>query len=342
MCVRRIVLELAPSVRVEFTDRDRALKQVEEWAVKSTRYPVVIFGPEGCGKTAFLKQAAAALRELGYNVFYLNPLEKEFAAEIDEGDVKTQFYEFVQQSLADEKWGRVALGVLELVRELLRRRKRRVAIIADDVFQAIGLDKAAQYVKGLLGIIEYPPESYEGIVALAATSEGVSRWEIGRHRWAHLRPMWNMSREGFAQLYEKLPGPKPPLEDAWRWTGGNPDMLARLYEAGWDVERVVKSVIDEKGLTPSFVRRWRRWLIDAVGDPDALMALDMSTELEKAFIEELIRRNLIVYGMHHREPDFWVDQPPPERDPELGIGRYVAWHTPVHREAVKRAVEGAY
>ena len=34
----------------------------------------------------------------------------------------------------------------------------------------------------------------------------------------------------------------------------------------------------------------------------------------------------------------WVDEPPPERDPELGVGRNVAWQTPLHREAVRRAL----
>ncbi|MGC9180926.1 MAG: ATP-binding protein, partial [Vulcanisaeta sp.] len=28
----------------------------------------------------------------------------------------------------------------------------------------------------------------------------------------------------------------------------------------------------------------------------------------------------------------------PQRDPELGIGRYIAWQSPMHREAVRRAL----
>jgi hypothetical protein len=44
-------------------------------------------------------------------------------------------------------------------------------------------------------MIEHPPESYGRIVAIAVTSEGLSRWEIGRHLWAELRGMWNMRRE---------------------------------------------------------------------------------------------------------------------------------------------------
>ena len=35
--VKRIKLELAPGVEMEFVDRDRALAQVVEWAEKSTR-----------------------------------------------------------------------------------------------------------------------------------------------------------------------------------------------------------------------------------------------------------------------------------------------------------------
>jgi hypothetical protein len=34
----------------------------------------------------------------------------------------------------------------------------------------------------------------------------------------------------------------------------------------------------------------------------------------------------IIYGLTH----------PPERDSELGIGRYAAWQTPIHREVVKK------
>jgi energy-coupling factor transporter ATP-binding protein EcfA2 len=237
--VKRIRLELAPGVEIEFVDRDRALAQVKEWAERGTRFPIVIFGPEGCGKTAFLRQAAAVLRELGYDVFYLHPLDRVFEAEVSSPDVKKAFLEFVERAVAEDAVGRVAWVIFDFVRKVLKTRKTKIAIVADDVFQAIGLDKAAAYVKGLLNTIEHPVYDYEKIVVLVATSEGVSRREIGRHFWAELRPMWNMPKEGFHQLYDKMPGPKPPFEDVWRWTGGNPRMLGRLYENGWDVEEVV-------------------------------------------------------------------------------------------------------
>jgi hypothetical protein len=81
----------------------------------------------------------------------------------------------------------------------------------------------------------------------------LSREEIGRHRWSIIMPMWNMPKEGFRQLYEKLPGHKPPFEEVWRLTGGNPGMLSRLYVAGWSRDAVVAQLIREKGLTPDFI-----------------------------------------------------------------------------------------
>ncbi len=129
-------------------------------------------------------------------------------------------------------------------------------MIVDDAFQVIGVKESALYVKALLNLIEYPPEHYERIVTIAATSEGVSLREIGRHRWAWSTPMWNMAREGFKQLYDQLPGDKPDLEEVWRITGGNPAMLESLYSANWDVGKIIDKITKEKELSPDFIKRW--------------------------------------------------------------------------------------
>ena len=92
---------------------------------------------------------------------------------------------------------KLATLAIDAVKWLVSKwRRGKVAVLVDDAFQAIGPDKAAMYVKALLSLVEYPPEGYERIVAIAATSEGLSRREIGRHRWATIRPMWNMSEKG--------------------------------------------------------------------------------------------------------------------------------------------------
>jgi hypothetical protein len=83
--------------------------------------------------------------------------------------------------------------------------KSKLAIIVDDAFQYVGDREVAFFVKGMLEIIECPLGDYEKVVAIAATSEGFSRREIRRHKWAAIRPMWNMSKKEFEELYEKLP-----------------------------------------------------------------------------------------------------------------------------------------
>ena len=334
--MERIRVAFAPDLDVLFSDRELALRKMEEWAREGMVNVQVVFGPEGCGKTAWLKQSAVLLRELGFDVLYLNPIEKEIYAELGVEEVKKRIAEILREA-TDEAWARAVWAAVDLAKELIRAGRKKVAILADDVFQAIGLNKAAIYVKGLLGLIEYPPASYDRIITVVATSEGVTRREIGRHRWAYLTPMWNMPRDGFKQLYDQLPGEKPLFEEMWRVTGGNPKLLGELYKAKWDIDSMVERLVERKGLSPDFVAKWRPWLEKAVEDPDALWSPDAPREL----IDELEARNLIVYFLSKRDPRFWAGEMPPERDPELGIGRRVAWQTPLHREAVRRALRGA-
>jgi energy-coupling factor transporter ATP-binding protein EcfA2 len=335
----RVKLKLA-GLEVEFADRDRALAQAAEWAERGTWQPIVVFGPEGCGKTSWLKQTAEILKSLGFEVLYVDPLRKDYVAYTDAKGVLEKLAEAAAEVTGIAQLKLATLAV-DLAKELIGRwGKKRVAVLVDDAFQAIGLDKAETYVKSLLGLIEHPPASYERIVAIAATSEGVSRERIGRHRWAELRAMWNMNREGFEELYEQLREKipvAPSPDDAWSLTGGNPWMLAQLYQAGWDADSATIAFAESKKLTPSFIEKWRRWLEEAVEDPDALWSADAPDEL----VNELVERNLIVYNLHSRLEHRWIDQPPPRKDQETGIGEHVAWQTPIHREAVRRALEEA-
>jgi len=109
-------------------------------------------------------------------------------------------------------------------------------------------------------------------------------------------PMWNMPKEGFRQLYDKVPGRKPQFDDVWRLTGGNPDMLSKLYLANWDKDAVVTWLIREKKLTPDFVVKWRGWLERVVEDPEALW----SPDVPEALIRQLVAKNLIVYNIYER------------------------------------------
>jgi len=326
----RVRLRFA-DLTIEFVDREKALRRVEEWVKGVLAQPVVVFGPEGCGKSAWLRQAAEVLKEHGFEVIYVDVTHREYVTHTDVREVIEKISEIVASATGFTPI-KLADIVVVLAKELLRRwRKKKIALLIDEVFQAIGLDKAEVYVKMLLNLIEYPPAEYEKIIAVIATSEELSRWRIGRHRWALLKPMWNMPRRGFEELYEKIPEPKPNFDDIWKLTGGNPYALLKLYQSTWASNRAVSEFVADKNLAPSFVRKWRKWLELAVEDPDSLWSPDVPEEL----VNELISRNLIVYFLHDRDPYFWIDEPPPERDLEVGVGRHVAWQTPLHREAVK-------
>lgn len=273
---------------------------------------------------------------MSFDVVYVNPVEKEVMAETGITDVKARLMEILREATADT-WVRVAWAVVDIAKEIMKAGAKKVAVLADDVFQAIGLDKAAIYVKGLLGLIEYPPRTYDIVIAVVATSEGVSRREIERHRWADMRPMWNMPREGFKQLYNQLPGDKPNFDVIWRITGGNPKMLVELYRAGWDTEKVISDLIMSKNLktfTASLSNGERQLLIKAIEDPDTLMTRDGIPLMNK-----LIEQNLIMEIPEWRDPWYWTGEPPPQKDPELGIGKDLAWQTPLHREAVRRTLK---
>ena len=78
----------------------------------------------------------------------------------------------------------------------------------------------------------------------------------------------------------------------------------------------------------------KRWLQDATEDPDTLFTRESTPLLNK-----LVKRNLVADDIPPRSADLGVDTPPPEKDADLGIGKHVAWQTPIHREAVKMALK---
>ena len=77
-------------------------------------------------------------------------------------------------------------------------------------------------------------------------------------------------------------------------------------------------------------------LREAVEDPDTIFRRLREPEA-RSLEKKLVELNLIV-EIWDRDGHGWIDVPPPERDVELGIGRYYAWQTPLHREAVRRAL----
>jgi len=126
--VRRVKLKFTPDLEVEFTDRDRALKQVYELAEKGTASPVVVYGPEGCGKSAWLKQTAEVLREGGFDVIYTDVAHRDYVAHTDVREV----IERVSEVIADTT-GYIPIRLADLVvllaNQLLKKwRKKKIAL----------------------------------------------------------------------------------------------------------------------------------------------------------------------------------------------------------------------
>ncbi len=329
----------ARGVRVYFADRERGLGQLRELAVKGTRFPLVIYGPEGCGKTALLKQAAVLFNGLGYYVVYASPLEGVLE--------KALWYSPVVRDVVREVLGAISEPLLHLAEAALRIvdlivrkfERPRVALLVDDVFQAIGLGRAEAYVKALLNLIEYPSSEYENIVVMVSSSEGVTRSRIGRHRWAQIMGMWNMDKNGLSKLYAQIPGSKPPLEQIWVLTGGNPWMLSKLYEVDWNPSTVIKQLVRERnlaGLVKTITQAEKNLLYEAVEDPDTLWE-NLERREAQELLKKLVELNMVM-ELWDRSNNAWIDTPPPLKDLELGIGEYIAWQTPLHREAVKQVV----
>ncbi len=339
----RIKLRFA-DIDVTFADRDRAIKRFEEIGERGT-YPVyVAYGPEGCGKTALLSQAKTILEDYGYAVVYFSPLEREIEKRLSISESVKEIAKPLLEVILGESGARFVDKVIELSSKLMKYRKK-VAILADDIFQAVGLNEAESYVKTFLNMIEYPSAPIERIAIIVASSEGESKARIGRHSWSFMFGLWNMNIDGFRELYNQIPGEKPSFEDIWRLTGGNPRLLLQLYESKWNASTIIQGIISVRGLR-SFIKSLDKTqkdvLVESLGDPDALLKrLGEAEEDDKPkifkLINELIRLNLIM-ELPFRNDFLWIDLPPPKKDPELGIGEDYAWQTPLHREAVKLAL----
>jgi hypothetical protein len=88
---------------------------------------------------------------------YINVLQREHAVYTDVKEVIDR----IAGAVADiTSYAPIKLAdlIVLLANQLLKKwRKKKIALLMDEVFQAIGIDKAEIYTKMLLNLIEYPP-----------------------------------------------------------------------------------------------------------------------------------------------------------------------------------------
>jgi len=325
--------------RLEFVDREAELAQLQGYAEKGTHAPLLLYGPEGCGKTRLLLELARRLQGREYLVVYVDALEED---SLEAALAAPRWLrEMVREAMGELAPGPVGVlasrAVVELLGRLERRRLegKRVVLLVDDAARPLGLERLEAYVKRLLRLLEHdlPEAGAASALAVLATSEGQSLEALTKHpTWVDARLIWNLPEPAARELATALGAPGSRWPRVYRATGGNPRAilgLARNYS--WDPEAWIEALAARLAPLARRVKRegLARRLAEALEDPDALA--EPEPEAEK-LARLLLGHNLVT----PLGPG--LAGPPPEPSQELGIGQSYAWQLPALRDALRRAL----
>lgn len=200
---------------------------------------------------------------------------------------------------------------------------KKILIVIDDVYRAIGLNDIDRYTKSLYEWIGYLHERYDVkcVAIIMTTSEGISKRFLARHTYVSVEMLWNLPRDGFKELVEQL---KPPhgvdIDVLWRLTGGNPRALIEIARFEWNIDKWM-GVVYENRVRRAIHVVGREKLRRVIENPDS----DWKTaeELEDMGLMIELRRIAVVGKA-------------PNPDPELGIGKDWAWQLPVYKLIIEK------
>ena len=319
---------LPPLGLVCFSDREQEAGKLLGLYRRGAAVPVLVYGPEGAGKSTLLRYIVWRVDRDGGLGVYIDALSG--------GDLEEAIYPLtstVRGVLADvlagaaPPLGRVlAVRLWDLLSGLLMRAEvkgRRVLVVVDGVYRALGLEEAEAYTKRLYELLgRLYGLGVESALVVVATSEGASRRLLARHSYASTSLLWNLTRDGLDELLSQIEAPIS-TEEAWRITGGNPRLLGRLAELEWSPGKLVAGLAEQR-LAEALEAVGREALEKLVEDPDS----------EPEAARRLEDMNLMI-----RLSRVASLSPPPEPDRELGVGRDWAWQTPAYRLAALRLLE---
>ncbi len=311
-----------------FSDRELEYKWFLEKIKKYNTLPLIIYGPEGCGKTTLLKYLLYRLDKIDYTTIYINalaenPLDILYVNRVDSSTLIGEV-----ASLMELPFAKLLSTILSKVVEMLWRRFRGfgkgLVIVIDDVYKAIGLENVERYTKLVYEWItwKFPRYHIDNLLIIITTSEGVSKRILSRHSYLRIVMIWNLDFKGYSEFIEQLNKEIDPWR-LYRVVGGNPRLTIELMEYNWNIEllkRVYKERIIDVIKSLKISKEKLRLLIE---DPDS----DSETAYKLEDIGFMIR--LLREDMLGEKPSVLK---------EIGVGREWAWQTPLYRDIVRELV----
>jgi len=318
--------------KVPFINREEELKVLREYAERGF-YPILlIYGPEGCGKTRLLKEFIKSIEETSdYIIVYVDAQNVGSLKDaVYAPPLLLEAFSSLVESIS-EPVGKFSARMLPYVFKKFfekRLRNKHVIIAVDDVARPLGVDVIESYVKTMLNLLEWiVDKGAESAFIVATTSEGLSLSLLARHSYVSLSEVWNLSREAAEELLSTLGAPKHLFEEIWLMSGGNPRAILAISARNWNLDIWFREVARNIVLaTRSIVFKYRSQLAEVVENVDSLVNW---TELEEA----LIKANLVTP----------ISRPclgyTPPIDLELGVGKYYAWQIPAYRKALEKILK---
>jgi len=311
-------------------DRLEELQQLVETVSRGMRFPLIVYGPEGCGKSALVRELVRVMDSRGWLSIYVDAVE-EFSAEraMDPSTpVAKEIGERIAERCASGVGLMLARRVLQIAAQALELGEwRGVLIVVDDPFRVMDLRESERYVKSLYEWVSYMVERF-GIdrVSIVLTSAvGTALQRLGLHSFASVSMLWNMRREGFEQFLESLSPPKTLSADTlWSLVGGNPRAAIEIASMDWNPYAWLRRVYETRVKRAAHLVG-REALETLAQDPDAMW-------VAAARLEELG----LMISLSRSSSIGWV----PEKDPEMGIGEEWAWQLPAYRIAVVKYLLG--
>jgi ABC-type cobalamin/Fe3+-siderophores transport system ATPase subunit len=322
-----------------FINRERELETLLRLAEAGTPLPLYIYGPEGCGKTRLLREFAGRLTG-DYVVVYIDAQREDpsEALHVRPAEAALQAVQSIAEA-AGSLAGLVRLvgRLVELLARRILLRGRRLVVIVDDAARPLGPRQLEGYVKSLQQLTEELPERYEltSILTLVSTSEGESLERISRHSYADIRLLWNLPPQAARRLAAGLGVEDEKADQLVAITGGNPRAIIEAavnYQA--DISLWLRNTVKPRVLRAA--RRARERNVDqgvrAIAEnPDAVYE-NPEPQIVKAY-KLLLRENMVIDKSHlqlHGEEL--------KPNPEMAIGKYVAWQLPAYRDEMLKVL----